>query len=153
MRRKDKEITDKSLINNILQRADVCRIALSEENMPYIVPVTFGYKNNCLYVHSAVEGKKIDIIKKNNNICFEIDIDVELIEGKNSCKSSLKYYSVIGFGKAFFIEDSKEKLRALNTIVEHYFNENSLDYLENQLGKIVIIKIEIENMTGKKSGY
>ncbi len=153
MRRKDKEIKDKAEIESIIKRATVCRIGLSENNMPYIVPVNFGYRDNCLYVHSSFEGKKIDIIKKNNNICFEIDIDVGLIEGKIPCKSSVKYYSVIGFGKAFLIEDSKEKQRALNTIVEHHFNNKSIDYLKNQIGKIVIIKIEIEYMTGKKSGY
>ena len=71
MRRKDKEIKDKEVIESIIKRATVCRIALSENNVPYIVPLSFGYKDNCLYFHSAPEGRKIDIIKQNNNVCFE----------------------------------------------------------------------------------
>ena len=62
MRRKDKEIKDKKEIESIIKRAKVCRIALSDNNMPYIIPVNYGYKNNCIYIHSASEGKKIDII-------------------------------------------------------------------------------------------
>ena len=62
MRRKDKEIKDKFEIETIINRAEVCRIGLSDDNMPYVIPVNYGYRNNCLYIHSASEGKKIDII-------------------------------------------------------------------------------------------
>ena len=120
MRREDKEIKDNNVIESIIKRAIVCRIAFSENNIPYIVPVIFGYKDNCLYFHSAMEGKKIDIIKQNNNVCFEFDIDQELVKSKNSCSCSMKYYSVIGFGKAFFIDDIEEKRMALNIIMKHY---------------------------------
>ena len=67
VRRKDKEIKDKEVIESIIKRATVCRIALSENNVPYIVPLSFGYKDNCLYFHSAPEGRKIDIIKQRVN--------------------------------------------------------------------------------------
>jgi len=153
MRRKDKEIKDKKEIESIINRAIVCRIALSDNNMPYIVPINFGYKDNCLYIHSATEGKKIDIIKKNNDICFEIDIAHEILQGKSACHTTMKYYSVIGYGKAYIIDDSEEKIKALNIIIEHYLPEIPHEYSEKFLKKIVIIKIEIDNMTGKKSGY
>jgi len=153
MRRKDKEIEDKELIESILKRAIVCRIALSENNIPYIVPLNFGYKNNFLYFHSAKEGRKIGMIRKNNNVCFEIDIDTKLLNAEKPCKWSMKYYSLIGFGKAFLVENSEEKREGLDIIAEHYSGKSSFEYPEELVNKVTIIKVQIERMTGKKSGY
>lgn len=153
MRRKDKEIKDKKEIELIINKANVCRIALSDNNIPYIVPVNFGYKDNSLYIHSATEGKKIEIIKKNNNVCFEIDIVHEILQGKLACHTTMKYYSVIGYGKAYLIDDSEEKIKALNIIIEHYLPEIPHEYSEKFLKKLLIIKVKIDYMTGKKSGY
>ena len=72
MRRSDKEINDPKTILRIIEEAEVCRIALSDGEKPYIVPMNFGYKDNSLYLHSASEGEKIDILKSNNNICFHV---------------------------------------------------------------------------------
>ena len=151
MRRKDKEITDKNEIEMIMSKANVCRIALSDGNMPYIVPVNFGYKDNCLYIHSATEGKKIEIIKKNYNVCFEMDINHEIVQGKSACHTTTKYHSVIGYGKAHIINNFDEKNKAVNIIIDHYLPDISHEYSEKSLKRIVIIKVEIELMTGKKS--
>ncbi|MGQ9722591.1 MAG: pyridoxamine 5'-phosphate oxidase family protein [Candidatus Jordarchaeum sp.] len=124
----------------------------SENNIPYIVPVIFGYRENCLYVHSAREGKKIDIIRKNNRVCFEFDTDVELVKSEKACNWSVRYYSVIGFGKAFLIDDIEEKRSALDIIMEHY-SDDSYEYSEELVNNMIIIKIDIEYLTGKKSGY
>lgn len=150
MRRIDKEIKDKKEIESIINRSYVCRIAISENNFPYIVPVCFGYKDNFLYFHSAIEGKKIDIIKKNNNVCFEFDIYGGLVKSGNLCDWDMKYYSVIGSGKAFFINDPMEKKRVLDIIAEHY-SRNPYDYSENSINNVTVIKIGIEEIAGKKS--
>ncbi len=152
MRRKDKEIKDTREIESIINRSDVCRIALSENNSPYIVPVCFGYRDNCLYFHSAAGGKKIDIINKNNRVCFEFDAHEGLIKSENLCDWDMKYHSVIGSGKAFFIKDIEEKTRALNIITEHY-SSDAHEYQKNSVDNVTVIKVEIENITGKKSGY
>ncbi len=152
MRRRDKEIEDKKEIESIIRKCDVCRIALSEDNSPYIIPMCFGYGDNCLYFHSAVDGKKIDIIKKNNRVCFEFDIYVGLIKSENPCDWDVKYHSVVGSGRAFFIENPEEKIRALNIITEHY-SGTVHEYRKNSVDNVRIIKVEIENITGKKSGY
>ena len=68
MRRKDKEITDIESIEKIIHKAKVCRLALSLDDTPYVVPVCFGYSAETIYFHSAKEGKKIDIIKKNKQL-------------------------------------------------------------------------------------
>ena len=152
MRRKDQEITDINAIEDIIRKGQVCRLALSENGRPYIVPLCFGYKENNLYFHSAREGKKIDILRKNKNVCFEIDIDQELVKGKKACNCSMKYRSVIGFGKAEIVEDVDLKRRALNIIMQNYL-EGFFKYPAESIKNIVIIRVEIESMTGKKLGY
>ncbi len=152
MRRKEKEITDKAAMESIILKSSVCRLALSEENRPYIVPLCFGYEDDTLYFHSAREGRKLDILRKNNKVCFEFDIDHEIVEADDACKWTMKYHRVIGVGKGSIIEDLESKRKAFNIIMQHY-SRNSYEYPDKTIKKIVIIKVEIEYMTGKRSGY
>jgi len=116
VRRQDKEIKDESVIRSILDKAKFCRIGFSDDNKPYIVPMNFGFKTNRLYLHSAREGRKIEIIRKNNNVCFEIDIKTELIKSELACDWDIRYLSVIGYGKAHLVNDSEEKRKSLDII-------------------------------------
>ena len=152
MRRKDKEIRDIATIEDIIRKASVCRLGLCDNGMPYVVPLCFGYKDKTLYFHCAREGKKLDILRKNNNICFEIDIDYEPIKTKEACKCSIKYQSVIGFGKALLIEDVESKRKAFDIIMQNY-SDGSFEYPVEAIKNTVIIRVEVESMTGKKSGY
>lgn len=151
MRRKDKQINDIAVIDGILSSAVVCRLGLCENNRPYVVPLCFGYKDNALYFHCASKGKKLDILRKNNNVCFEIDIDHEIIKADQACEWGMKYKSIIGFGKAVFIEDAELKHKALDIIMRQ-FSEKPFEYPDNAIENIVVMKVEIESMTGKLSG-
>ncbi|OPJ59698.1 pyridoxamine 5'-phosphate oxidase family protein [Clostridium oryzae] len=151
MRRKEREITDENIIKSIMQEASVCRIALCKDNKPYIVPMSFGFRDNYIYLHSAQEGKKIDILKDNNDICFEVDIKDQLVKGEKPCNWTMKYYSVIGFGKSSFVEDINEKIDAMNIIMEKYSGRSDFEFPQAALNKIAIIKIELDQITGKKS--
>jgi len=150
MRRADKEITSRAEIEGIIRRSLVCRLALADDNRPYIVPLCFGYKDNSLFFHSAVQGKKIDIIKKNNRVCFEFDIDYDVIKADKACEWGMQYKSVVGFGQASFLEDSESKRRALDIIMKQYSGKSSA-YPETKLKHTVIIKVDIEQMTGKQT--
>ena len=152
MRRNDKEIRDRSELESIMETAAVCRIGLSENNIPYVVPVNYGYKENRLYFHAAPQGKKIDIIRQNNHVCFEIDIDCEVVKSETPCAWGMRYRSVIGFGKAFPVQEFEEKKAALNLICAHY-SGNAFDFTKDQMEKVAVFRVEIESMTGKKSGY
>ena len=152
MRRSDKEITDKSAIEAIIHKSLVCRLALSDGAKPYVVPLCFGYDDNCLYFHSAPEGRKIDMIRANSSVCFEFDANAEIVEGEEACYWGMRYQSVIGFGKAFLVEDIEEKRTALGIIMSHY-SAPSLSFPEDVLRHIAVIRVEIESMTGKQSGY
>lgn len=152
MLREDKCIKDKHEIENIINRALVCRIGLCDNGIPYVVPVNFAYSNNILYIHSANNGRKIDIIKKNNNVSFEIDIDTELVKKEDPCKCTMKYRSVIGFGKAYIINEKEKKRKALNIMVKRYLGKNYV-FSDKELDSVTVIKIIIEKITGKKSEY
>lgn len=151
MRRKDKEIADGAKIESIIRRSMVCRLAMVDENRPYVVPLCFGYKDHSLYFHSARNGRKMDVLKKNNAVCFEFDIDYEAIKADNACEWGMKYESVIGFGKASFIDDVEAKREALDIIMQQY-SSGVFTYSDAKLKNTVIIKVEIEHMTGKQSG-
>jgi len=150
MRRKEKEIIEASAIEAIITKSLVCRLALSDDNSPYIVPLCFGYKDNVLYFHGSLKGKKIDIIRKNQKVCFEFDTNTEIVKAEDACRWSMKYRSVIGFGKAVLLEDIEEKRKALNIIMSQY-SDRTFQFNDDTLKKSGVIKVEIESMTGKQS--
>jgi nitroimidazol reductase NimA-like FMN-containing flavoprotein (pyridoxamine 5'-phosphate oxidase superfamily) len=152
MRRKEREIKDVAAIDAIFNRAWVCRLAMCENNQPYVVPLCFGYKENTLYFHSAPEGRKVEVLKRNSRVCFEVDLDQELVRGSEACKWGMKYRSIIGFGKASFVEDPDEKKRALDLIMDHYAG-GSFAYQENAIRNILVIRVDILSVTGKQAGY
>ena len=151
MRRKEKEITEKSEIEAVIHKSIVCRVGFSEDNIPYVVPLSFGYQDNTIYVHGSLKGRKINILHKNPNVCFEFDINAEIVASENACEWGMRYQSVIGFGKASFVDDPEHKQKALNIIMKKY-SGRSLQFPENAINGTAVIKIEIIGITGKQSG-
>jgi len=111
MRRKDREIREKEEMISILQKADVCRLAMSDNDIPYIVTMNFGLGEggDALYFHCAGVGKKIDILKRNNLVCFQADIEHEFFLHTIACGCAMKYKSVVGMGRIHFVHDVAEK--------------------------------------------
>jgi hypothetical protein len=149
MRRKDCEITDRAEIDAILDEALVCRIGLADDGEPYVVPFSFGYDHDAVYLHSALEGKKIAILEKNPRCCFETDICDLLVQGDRPCSWGMHYRSVIGYGTAEILKDPDEKRHGLNCIMRHY-GGSTHGFSESDLGSVAVIRIAIESMTGKK---
>jgi hypothetical protein len=93
---------------------------------------------------------KTDIIEKNNNVCFEIETDTELIKGEHACTDwKMRYKTVIGFGKAYLIDDTDEKIRSLNIIMEQYTGKPESVFTEKNVRSVRVIKVVIESMSGK----
>jgi nitroimidazol reductase NimA-like FMN-containing flavoprotein (pyridoxamine 5'-phosphate oxidase superfamily) len=151
MRRKEKEITDNAEIESIIKNSLVCRLAMVDDGAPYIVPLCFGFKEGVLYFHSAKEGKKIEILKQNNSVCFEFDIGTEVKTGKTACDWGMKYRSVIGFGKANIIEDHEEKHSALEIITTQYADK-AYKLTDGAVKETLVIKVAVSSMTGKQAG-
>jgi len=155
MRRKDKEITSIDEKLEIIAKCKICRLGLSENNYPYIVPLNYGFSYDngklILYFHGAIEGKKIDIIKKNNNACFEIDCDTRLIEGDNPCDYGYEFKSIIGFGRIIFCDTRDEKIGGLNYLMKQQTgNDIKYDFNENELNNVVVFKMLVDEFTGKQ---
>ncbi len=153
MRRRDKEVTDIQEIERIIKKANCCRLGLVDNDEPYIVPVCFGYERGSLYFHGALEGRKVELIRENNKVCFEIDVDVEVVKpGKSPCGWTMRYKSVIGVGRAYILEKDEEKSRALNLTMKHY-SEGEFSISKSALDSVLVVKVDIESITGKQSGY
>jgi hypothetical protein len=152
MRRKEKEIKDPAIIQAVMKEATVCRLAMADDSGPYIVPLCFGRRNNTLYFHSAHKGRKIDLLRNNPRVCFEIDTAARVLEGESACDWGMRYRSIIGFGTAVFIEEPQQKRRALDIIMAQYA-EGGFEFPDNKLAATAVFKVEIESMTGKQSGF
>ena len=153
MRRKDREITDPSQIMDILRKADVCHIAMCDENVPYVVTMNFGLGRDGfspLYFHCASEGKKINILKKNNLVCFQADIEHELfLHSETSCGCSMSYQSVVGMGKMTFVTELSEKIEALRAIMTHYTNKSEHTFKDELIERTLILRLDVEDISGK----
>jgi len=150
MRRNEKEITNQKDIEKTLIESNVCRLAMVDGDKPYIVPMNFGYSDGCVFFHSASKGRKIDLIKKNPNVCFEADQLVRFKKAKLACNWGIEYKSVIGSGKAQLLDNLEEKIKGLNIIMSHY-SDRAFEYPDDMLEKTIVIKVRIDSMTGKRS--
>ena len=148
MRRKDRAMSEAEAIS-ILETAQVGTLAtVSEEHIPYLVPMSFVYTQGAIYLHCAVEGKKLDNIRGNNNICFNVVEAIELLPAA----FSTKYKSVTVFGKIAVVEAQEEKRQSLIAIVKKYspdFYEAGLQYIDNAIEKTKVLKIEVSRINGK----
>jgi nitroimidazol reductase NimA-like FMN-containing flavoprotein (pyridoxamine 5'-phosphate oxidase superfamily) len=153
MRRKDKEITEKVIIEEILRQTDVGRLGLVIDGKPYVVPMNFSYIGDKIYLHSHKDGKKMQEIKKNPDVCFEVD-EGDIITGENPCDFSWQYTSVIANGKAMIVDDEAERLKGLKLISDKYSPGKGVKITKELMEKfkhLWIVRIDIEEMTGKKS--
>ena len=150
MRLKDKEITDTNEMQKIIKKAQVCRMGLSDEGRPYIVPMCFGYGNDTVYFHCAAQGMKIDILRGNPQVCLEFEADITLESSDKACDWDMHYKSVIAFGKAEFVTDLAEKKKALGLLMGQY-SDTTFEFPEQAVKHITIIKVPITEMTGKKT--
>lgn len=148
-----KPIQDQQQIEEILSNAKFIRLALAEDNTPYIVPMSFGYKDNAIYLHSSPKGKKIEILKKNNKVYFELDTDAEIVPADDPCKYNVHYRSVIGSGRAEILENYDKKIEGLAVLSEHYGKEGPFKFEEKKVRNLCVIKVKIEKMTGKEAGF
>ena len=152
MTRRERQVTDETKIRHILDTAKVLRLGLAVDNEPYVVPMNYGYvmENGTLtlYLHSALRGKKLDMIRQNPRVFFEIDCDLIPFEGDVACKYGLSYSSIMGRGEAHILEDVAEKQKALSQLMK---TQTDLDFsfAEKMAGVVAIIRIDVQEFTAK----
>ena len=143
-------MTDVKAIEEIIEKALLCRLAMTRGDQPYLVPLCFGYREKTLFFHCAREGMKLDILKENDKVCFEMETGCEVIGGEVPCEWGVKGRSVVGFGTASLVEDPESKKEALDIIMQHYGAKRPFAYKEKGLEKAAIIRVDIHGMSGKK---
>ncbi|MDR0386546.1 MAG: pyridoxamine 5'-phosphate oxidase family protein [Treponema sp.] len=155
MRRKDREVTGIEDMLGIIRECKVCRLGMADDGVPYVVPLNFGYEYRdellTLYFHGAREGKKIDILRKNNRVCFEMDTGHQLTREETACAYGFNYASIIGLGTVEFLEEDAEKIRGLNLIMKHQTGEDrNFEYGEAGLRAVAVYRLRAEAFTGKR---
>lgn len=151
MRRLDKEITNRHEIDEILHTCQVCHVAFAVDNEPYVVPLSFGYDNESIYLHTARSGKKIEYLEANNKVCFELEHNVQLQTDKtNVCKCTFLFESIIGYGRIVELTDPVEKEQGLHHIVTHYSGANQ-ELKPMVQANVRVWRIAIDSISGKRS--
>lgn len=147
MRRKDREITDFNEIINIIKKCDVCRIALNDKDFPYIVPLNFGLdiqgKEVYLYFHCAMEGKKLDLIAKDNRVTFEMDCDHNFILYEERMSCTMGYESVIE------TVPDENKYESLKILMRQYHAED-FKFNTDMMRVTTVLKMTVIDMVGKR---
>ncbi len=153
MRRKDREVTDIEKINEIIEKADTIRLGLFDGEEVYIVPMSFGHKydgKHVFYFHSALEGRKIDILNKNPKVAFEIDVDYSLKVGESACAHSAYFSSIVGNGRISFITEVEECKEALAELMYHYTKRRDHKYDPKVFAHVKVFKLDVEKIACKE---
>jgi uncharacterized protein len=154
MRRADRQIQDPSELRKIFDEARVCRVAIADEPAPYIVPLNFGFvwaEPVILYFHCATEGHKLECIRTNPCVGFELDVAGSLETGPQACDWGMRYASVIGTGIMSIITDPDERITALNALMRHYGFAGKTMYSPGMLMQTAALKLKVLTMTGKSN--
>ena len=152
MTKRERQVTDPQQIMKIMDEGKVLHLGLAVDNEPYVVPMNYGYTNQdgkmVIYLHSAVRGKKLDMMRRNPKVFFEIDCDLQPFEGVLPCQYGMVYSSVMGKGIATIVEDVEEKKKAMSILMK---TQTGKDFtFDDRLVSIVaVIRIDVEEYTAK----
>jgi nitroimidazol reductase NimA-like FMN-containing flavoprotein (pyridoxamine 5'-phosphate oxidase superfamily) len=150
MRRSDKRIESATDLDELLGSGEICHLAMVDDGQPYVIPLNYGYSDRVLYFHSAPEGRKIDVLRKSSKVCFSVVADHRLIEGVKGCSWSASYRSVIGTGTASILTKPAEIDEGLKILMAQY-SDRDYEFSEKDLERVVVIRVDIESLSGKGS--
>ena len=152
MTKRELQITDENQIRAILDTAKVVHLGLCVDNEPYVVPMNYGYTmidgKLTVYLHSAVLGKKLDMIRKNPRVFIEMDCDRQPFEGEKPCQYGLSYSSLMGRGTAHIIEDVAEKEQAMTALMKTQ-TQKDFTFNEKLVSIVAVVRIDVEEYTAK----
>lgn len=153
MRRHECEVTDVTVIERILGRATICRVAMTDDREPYVVPMNCGWDGRHLLLHAASEGRKLEILRANPRVCVEFEEDVQIITGPTGEECTAAYVTVIGTGTAVFITDQQTKADDLNAIVRQcHPGMPDEQFTESTLARVAVLEVQFDRLTCKAKG-
>ena len=153
MRRADREIQNIKDIIQVMEKCDVCRLALNDNDYPYILPLNFGMQTEneqiILYFHGANKGKKYELIAKDNRASFEMDCSHNFVTrmSNESCSCTMEYESVIGHGRIEIVPDN-EKHQAFHLLMKHYHQKDG-SFNPSIMSCTTVLKLIVEQISGK----
>ena len=151
--KREREVTDINEIKEILDKSMIVHVGMIDGDEPYVVPMNYGYTLEdgelCIYLHGATVGRKIDIIKANPKVFFEMECDVTPFEGKVACQYGTTYASVMGLGKAEVLETPEEKIDGLVNFIKTQTGKD-FNFDEKMVSIVSVIKITAKDFTAKK---
>lgn len=153
MTRREQQVTDINEIVEILEKSKVVHVGMIDGDEPYVVPMNYGYTLNdgklTIYLHGARRGRKIDVLRENPKVFFEMCCDITPFEGEVACKYGITYASIMGRGVATLVEDVEEKKKALSVLMKTQVNKDFT--FDDKLTTVVsIIRIDALEFTAKK---
>ena len=153
MRRAEREVTDRGQLLEIIGRCTCCRVAFSDPEGAYIVPLSFAFvpgQPDRFYFHGAKEGRTASLIAKRPKVGFELDCAYELIAGQSGCKYSCRYQSIVGTGVIGEVQDLEEKKQALSALMRQYEPSRSFAFTDEQAQAVAVYRLDVAAMTGKQ---
>lgn len=151
--KREREITDMEEIISILDKAKVLHLGLVDGDEPYVVPMNYGYTMEegkmTVYLHGALKGRKLDVMRVNPKVFFEMDCDIVPFEGKTACNYGITYASVMGRGKAVIVEDTEEKIKGLQVLMKTQTGRD-FEITDKMAGIVAVIRIDVSDFTAKK---
>ena len=152
MTKRERQVTDPAKIRDILDRAKVLHLGLAVDNEPYVVPMNYGHtfenEKLVIYLHSALRGKKLDMIRQNPRVFFEIDCDQQSFEGVKPCQYGMVYSSIMGRGVASFVEDVEAKKQAMVALMKTQTGKD-FTFEDGWVSMVAVIRIDVEAYTAK----
>jgi len=152
---KNRKLTFLPELESIILKCDVCSLSMVDQNnQPYVLHMNFGYEEQTVYFHGSQEGRKIDVLKNNPEVCiaFSSDHDLRWVNEEVACSWGMRYRSVLIYGKVEFIEDADEKVNALNIIMKNY-TDRDFSYSIPAVRDVMIMKVKIDRIDGRTYGY
>ena len=152
MTKRERQVTDPAEIRHILDTGKVLHLGLSVNDEPYVVPMNYGYTLEegklVIYLHSAVRGKKLDMVQANPKVFFSIDCDRMPFEGRVPCQYGMVYSSIMGRGTATIVEDAEEKMQAMSILMKTQTGKD-FTFNERLVSIVTVIRIDAQEYTAK----
>ena len=150
--KRETKVTDPTEIIRILDTAKVLHLGLAVDNEPYVVPLNYGYTMDdgklTFYLHSAVKGKKLDMLRANPNVYFELDCGLQPFEGKVACQYGLAYSAISGRGRAVLVEDVEAKQEAMSILMKTQTGKD-FEFNERLVSIVAVIRLDVSEYTAK----
>ena len=161
MTRRERQITDPAEIKRILDTCQILHLGLVDGDQPYVVPMNYGYEfvpagesggeSLVLYLHGARQGYKLELMKANPKVFFEMECGVQQFEGDVACRYGTAYQSLMGRGLAALVDDPAGKIHALEVIMHTQTGKDFTGHFNDKLASVVsIIRIDVAEYTAKR---